>query len=167
MELRKEEFRVRRREKGECLREIAGSLMNLARKAYPDLPAAHRNELIVKDRFIDGHDHKEARNKLTPERSCPRPCKTLCAEQSRWKSSRPQRDNAIRAGPNDPILELFRKNQATLEEIARTLKSTRQQQLIYPAQHPSKRPVQRKPITCFNCGKQGHKAAECRRKPSS
>ena len=44
------------------------------------------------------------------------------------------------AGPNDPILELLRQNQATLEEIAaKTLKSTRQQQLMYPAQHPSKR----------------------------
>ena len=37
--------------------------MKLARRAYTDLPVAYQNE-IAKDRFVDGLDNKESRNKL-------------------------------------------------------------------------------------------------------
>lgn len=63
LELYKAEFRSRRKESGESLREFADSLTKLARKAYPDVPAGHREEL-AKDKFIDGIESKETRVKL-------------------------------------------------------------------------------------------------------
>ena len=165
LEQYKAEFRVRRREKGEGLTEFANSVMKLARRAYPDLLVAHQNE-IAKDRFVDGLDNKEWRIKLrevspkTLEDAVSRAIQLEAIEAAEGQQPRSVRAVVAGAsggaGPTDPILELLKQNQATLETIAQTLKC-----------RPSRRPTEREPITCFNCGKQGHKAAECRSRPSS
>ena len=146
--------------------------MKLARRAYTDLPVAYQNE-IAKDRFVDGLDNKESRNKLrevslkTLEDAASRAVHLEAIEAAKGQHQQPSSVRAVVAGasggarPTDSILELLKQNQATLETIAQTLKCSKQNRPTYPVQHPSKRPAEREPITCFNCGKQGHKAAEC------
>ena len=178
-ELYRVQFKERRQRASETLPELGQSVRRLSNLAYPTAPLDVR-ETLAKEQFIDALVDSDIRLRIKQSRpKSLNDAVRLAVELEAYNKAESKtregkgylRQAAIDMAnevsapkPSDSSMDSMREWMQTMENSLKTLTETVSKLKLGDSQSgESKASNAKKVIHCFNCGKPGHKIAQCRR----
>jgi len=170
--IHKAELLSRRREPGESLPALGQEVRRLVSCAYPGFPLEAMEEIAV-ERFLDALDQSEMR--LAIHQGSPQTLEEAVEkglQMEAWQTAEDRKhgkQKVRKATEEEEYLRIVKNLQSQVEELQKDKREVKcfncgkMGHIARNCRAPSRnKDNNRREVTCYNCGKEGHYASKCR-----